>query len=117
MPAPGRRRGRARSESRAVGASHAALLMLATVRSSVATFVNVFISVYILLIFAHILSTWIRMGYSPTLARVQRFLFDICDPYLRIFRRFIPPLGPVDISPIVAVLVLVVINGVLMRVL
>ena len=84
--------------------------MLADIRSSVATFVDVFISVYILLIFAYILSTWVRLGYSPTLARVQRFLHDTCDPYLRIFRRFIPPLGPVDVSPIVGVLVLVVID-------
>lgn len=84
--------------------------MPAAVRSSVATFVDVFISVYILLIFAYILSTWLRLGYSPMLARVQRFLHDTCDPYLRIFRRFIPPLGPVDVSPIVAVIVLVVID-------
>lgn len=84
--------------------------MLADVRSSVATFVDVFISVYILLIFAYVLSMWLRLGYSPTLARVQRFLHETCDPYLRIFRRFIPLLGPVDVSPIVAVLVLVVID-------
>ena len=93
-----------------MGDTHAVLLMLADVRSSVATFVDVFISVYILLIFAYVLSMWLRLGYSPTLARVQRFLHETCDPYLRIFRRFIPLLGPVDVSPIVAVLVLVVID-------
>lgn len=102
-----------RSETVAVGDTHAVVLVLADVRSSAGTFVHVFISVYILLIFAYVLSSWVRVGYSPTLARVQRFLHDTCDPYLRIFRRFIPLLGPVDISPIVGVVVLVVIDQVL----
>ena len=47
-------------------------------------------------IFAYILTSWIRMPYSPWLNRIQRFLYDVCDPYLRLFRRFIPPLGPLD---------------------
>ena len=38
------------------------------------------------------------------------FLRDVCEPYLSIFRRFIPPIGPVDISPIVAVLVLQIVG-------
>ena len=48
-----------------------------------------------------------------------RFLHDVCDPYLRLFRRFLPPLGPVDLSPIVAVIALIVVerlvNGVLLE--
>jgi YggT family protein len=92
---------------------HAAVLVLADAQSWARRFVDVFISVYIVLIFAYILSSWVRVGYSPTLARVQRFLHDTCDPYLRIFRRFIPLLGPIDISPIVGVIVLVVIREVL----
>ena len=61
-----------------------------------------FICVYILLLFAYILTSWIRLPYRPWLNRVQRFLYDVCDPYLRIFRRFLPPLGPLDLSPMVA---------------
>ena len=80
---------------------------------SLAQFVRVFIFVYILLILAYIITSWIRLPYCPTLNRVQRFLYDVCDPYLRIFRRFIPPLGPLDLSPIVAIFVLFVLSGLL----
>ena len=96
-----------------MGANVSAMGALATfgvlgdTADSVQRFVDVFISVYILLLFAFIITSWIRLPYSPTLQRVQRFLWDVCDPYLRIFRRFIPPLGPIDLSPIVGVIVLV----------
>jgi YggT family protein len=81
---------------------------LADTATSVRRFVDVFIGVYILLVFAYILTSWIRLPYSPTLNRIQRFLYDVCDPYLRIFRRVLPPLGPLDLSPIVAVFVLII---------
>jgi uncharacterized protein YggT (Ycf19 family) len=100
-----------------VGEGYASVFVLSSATDKVQRFIDVFISVYILLIFAYILSTWLRLGYSPTLARVQRFLHDTCDPYLRLFRRFIPPLGPIDVSPIVAVVVLVVIMRVIDRIL
>jgi YggT family protein len=82
--------------------------LLADTATSVRRFVDVFIGVYILLVFAYILTSWIRLPYSPTLNRIQRFLYDVCDPYLRIFRRVLPPLGPLDLSPIVAVFVLII---------
>jgi len=78
--------------------------------TQVERFVSVFIDVYILMIFAYILTSWIRLPYSPWLNRVQRFLFDVSEPYLRLFRRVIPPFGPLDISPVVAVLVLVIVQ-------
>lgn len=70
-------------------------------------FVDVFVGVYVLLIVLYVLLSWVRLPYSPTLSRVQRFLHETCDPYLRLFRRIIPPLGPVDLSPLVAVFALV----------
>ena len=91
----------------------AALGLLFDVGSSLARFVQVFIFVYTLLLLAYIISSWIRLPYSPWLNRVQRFLYDVCDPYLRIFRRFIPPLGPIDLSPMVAIIVLFVLSSVL----
>jgi YggT family protein len=81
--------------------------------SQVERFVTVFIDVYILMIFAYILTSWIRLPYSPWLNRVQRFLYDVSEPYLRLFRRVIPPFGPLDISPVVAVLVLVIVQTLL----
>ena len=80
--------------------------------TQVELFVDVFISVYILLIFVYVLTSWIRLPYSPWLNRIQRFLFDVSEPYLRLFRRIIPPLGPLDLSPVVAVLVLVIVQQV-----
>jgi YggT family protein len=82
--------------------------LLADTASSIRRFVDVFIGVYILLVFAYILTSWIRLPYSPTLNRIQRFLYDVCDPYLRIFRRVLPPIGPLDLSPIVAIFVLII---------
>jgi uncharacterized protein YggT (Ycf19 family) len=95
----------------------AATAVLADVRTTIAHFVDVFLYVYIALIFAYILTTWLQLPHSSVLGRIQRFLFDVCDPYLRLFRRFVPPVGPLDLSPMVAMLVLVVIDRVVARVL
>ena len=80
---------------------------------SVQRFVDVFVLVYVLLIFAYILMSWFRLPYSPWLNRIQRFLYDVCEPYLRIFRRFVPQIGPIDLSPMVAVIALLVLQNVL----
>ena len=79
---------------------------------SVQSFVSVFIFVYTLLILAYILTSWIRLPYSPWLNRIQRFLYDVCDPYLRLFRRILPTFGPLDLSPVVAVAALVILGRV-----
>lgn len=84
---------------------------------ALANFVYVFLWVYLLLLFAYILTSWIRLPYQPWLNRVQRFLYDVCDPYLRIFRRFLPPLGPLDLSPMVAIFVLLIVQRVLVSLL
>ena len=82
--------------------------LLSDTVSSIESFVDVFVYVYILLILVYIILSWIRLPYSVWLNRIQRFLYDVCDPYLRLFRRFLPPLGPLDLSPMVGVIVLVV---------
>jgi YggT family protein len=84
--------------------------MLADTVSTIESFVDVFIGVYILLILAFIVLSWVRLPYSVWLNRIQRFLYDVCDPYLRLFRRFVPPLGPLDLSPMLAVVVLIVLQ-------
>jgi uncharacterized protein YggT (Ycf19 family) len=80
--------------------------LLADAVSAAQSFVSVFAGVYILLIFVYVLTSWVRLPYS--LAPVQRFLYDVCEPFLRLFRRVLPPLGPLDLSPIVAVVSLLV---------
>ncbi|HZC29950.1 MAG TPA: YggT family protein [Gaiellaceae bacterium] len=74
------------------------------------TFVNVFFVVYTLVLFAYIITSWIRLPYSPWLNRIQRFLNDVSEPYLRLFRRLLPSTGPLDLSPIVGFVVLIVLN-------
>ena len=96
-----------------MGATIATFGLLADAVSTAQDFVAVFFSVYILLIFVYVLTSWIRMPYS--LNWLQRFLYDVCEPYLRIFRRILPALGPLDVSPIVGVLVLVGVEQLVVR--
>jgi YggT family protein len=93
------------ANTRPMGASASVALLLDTA-SSVQQFVRVFVGIYILLIFIYILLSWIRVPYSRTFSAVQQFLDEVVSPYLRIFRGRIPTLGPIDLSPIVAVAVL-----------
>ena len=89
--------------------------MLLDAITQVELFLNVFIGVYVLVIFLYILTSWIQLPYS--LRPVQRFLYDVCEPYLRLFRRILPPLGPLDLSPIIAVLVLIGAEQIVVRLL
>jgi YggT family protein len=78
-------------------------ILLFDAASSANRFIDDFIWVYVLLIFAYVLTSWVRLPYSPWLRRIQDFLRDVCEPYLRLFRRVIPAFGPLDISPVVAI--------------
>ena len=95
----------------------ARFLLLADAISSVETFNNVFLGLYGLVILVYILTSWLRLPYSPTLNRIQRFLYDVCEPYLRLFRRLLPATGAIDLSPILALIALGVIDRFLIWVL
>jgi uncharacterized protein YggT (Ycf19 family) len=82
--------------------------LLADTATAVQRFVSVFVGVYVLLIFAYIILSWIRPPAS--LLPVVRFLDETTGPYLRLFRRFVPPLGPIDLSPIIAVFSLLILE-------
>ena len=81
--------------------------MLFSVVSAAMQLVTVSVYVYSLIIFLYILSSWVPLPYNRNLNWLRRFLFDACDPYLRLFRRVLPPLGAFDLSPIIAVIALV----------
>ena len=100
-----------------MGALSASSILLADWVSSVQNFVEVFTLVYFLLIFAYILTSWIRLPYSIWLNRIQRFLYDVCEPYLRIFRRFIPPFGPLDLSPMLGIFALFIVSRIVISLL
>ena len=80
--------------------------LLADAASAANQFIDVFIYVYVLLIFVYVLTSWVRLPYSPWVRRISDFLRDVCEPYLRLFRRILPALGPLDLSPVVAIIVL-----------
>jgi YggT family protein len=98
-----------------MGVSASSTLPVGDATSSVTTFIYVFTFVYTLTIFVYILTSWLRLPYSPTLNRVQRFLYDVCEPYLRLFRRFLPSFGGLDLSPMLGVIVLWVVEQVVVR--
>jgi YggT family protein len=90
-------------------------MYLAISRSDVADYVSTLAIVYIVLIFVRIIMSWIpRMPYNRYLAAFLQFVSDVTDPYLNLFRRFLPMvrLGPgaLDLSPIVATIVLIIVS-------
>ena len=92
-------------------------LVLADAISSIQNFVHVFILVYVLILFAYILLSWVRLPYSTWLNRLQRFLFDVSEPYLRIFRRLLPSFGGLDLSPMIAIFSLFIVDLVIQSIL
>ena len=96
------------------------MIVLATVREDIASFVSALILVYTILIFVYILTNLLfafggRMPYNRWATGLMGFLRDVCEPYLRIFRRFIPQFGPFDFSPIVAILLLQIVGGIIVN--
>jgi YggT family protein len=91
--------------------------LLADAVSAAQNFVWVFATVYTLVLFAYIITSWLRLPYSPWLNRIQRFLYDVSEPYLRLFRRILPSMGPLDLSPWIATIVLWVLASALIRIL
>jgi YggT family protein len=86
-------------------------MVIAALRDDIAGYISAVFLVYTLLIIAYILTSMFfafggRVPYSRWSSAVLGFLRDVCEPFLGFFRRFIPPLGPLDLSPIVAIFVL-----------
>lgn len=92
-------------------------LLLALTRNDIADYVNALFLVYLVLIFVRVLLSWIpRIPYNPYLRAVVDFVHQVTDPYLNLFRRFIPPVGgrglALDLSPILAIVVLLIVQAV-----
>ena len=91
-------------------------ILAAVTRDDVAGYISALVTVYSLIVVAYVISSLIfsfgvRMPYNRVLNGVLSFLRDVSEPYLRPFRRVIPQIGPLDISPIVALLVLQIGGG------
>jgi YggT family protein len=95
-------------------------VIIASAGDQIAGFVNALIGVYIIIIIAYIFTSMYfnvggRIPYSRWSRAILDFLRDVTEPYLSIFRRFIPPLGPLDLSPMIAVIVLIVVGEVVVQ--
>jgi uncharacterized protein YggT (Ycf19 family) len=92
------------------------VFFLASARTQVADFVGALVWVYTLLILAYILTQLFfsfggRVPFARWSSALLGFLRDVVEPYLAIFRRFIPPLGPFDLSPIIGIFLLQIVGG------
>jgi YggT family protein len=86
-------------------------------RSEIADYVEALFLVYLVLIFIRVLLSWVpRMPYNLYLRAAVRFVEETTDPYLNIFRRVIPPIGGrLDLSPILAILLLLIVQGIVVN--
>jgi YggT family protein len=92
--------------------------LLASTRGDIAGYVDALFLVYILIIFVYILfnlmfSLGLRVPYSRWSDALLGFLRDVSEPYLRLFRRFIPSVGMFDFSPMIAIFVLIILRTVI----
>jgi uncharacterized protein YggT (Ycf19 family) len=91
------------------------VIALGLSRADVADYVNALFTVYVVLIFANILISWLpRVPYNRPLRAVLDFITETTNPYLSLFRRFLPPLGgsgfALDLSPMLGIIVLLVLQ-------
>jgi YggT family protein len=95
-------------------------VILLTARTQIADFVSTLIYVYTLLIILHIViqllfSAGLRPPYNRATDTVLGFLREVCEPFLRIFRRLIPSFGGIDFSPLLAILTLSLFNSIVVQ--
>jgi len=96
------------------------ILLEATARNTIANYVAALFTVYIVLIFAYILlnllfSFGMRLPYARWSDVVLNFLRDVSEPYLRLFRKFIPPIGAFDFSPMIAIILLYIVQSLIVN--
>jgi YggT family protein len=92
------------------------MILFALTRGDVADYVSALFTVYIILIFLNILISWIpRMPYNRGLRASLDFITETTNPYLNLFRRFLPPIGgggfALDLSPIVGIFILFLVQA------
>lgn len=91
--------------------------LFALTRVDVADYVSALFLIYLILIFARILLSWIpRLPHNRYLQAAVGFVHEATDPYLNLFRRLLPPVGgggfALDLSPILAIIVLYIVQGI-----
>jgi YggT family protein len=91
--------------------------LIALTRGDIADYFAALVFVYLVLIIANVVLSWVQqfrpIPYNTTLRAVIGFIEDSTNPYLNLFRAWVPRIGPLDISPIVATIVLIVVGGII----
>jgi len=95
-------------------------MLLASARTQIADFLSTLIYVYTLLIILHIViqllfSAGLRPPYTRATNAVLGFLRDVCEPFLRIFRRVLPQFGGFDFSALLAIITLSLVNNIVVE--
>ena len=93
------------------------MILLASTRDTIADYVGAVFLVYLILIIIRVLLTWIpRLPYNRALRAAVGFIEEVTDPYLNLFRRFLPPIGggsfALDLSPILGIILLIIVQQV-----
>ena len=91
------------------------MTVVALTRGDIADYASALIFVYFVLIIANVVLSWVQqfrpIPYNMPLRAALGFIEDSTNPYLNVFRAWVPRIGPLDISPIVAILVLSIVGG------
>jgi YggT family protein len=90
------------------------MILLANLLYAVSRIVHFILNIYIWIIFAHVILSWIR---TPSLYQIRLILFKLTEPVLSPIRKFVPPykFGGLDISPIIAFVLILLIDTVVVR--
>ncbi len=96
-------------------------VIAASVRTNVADFLDALITVYVIIIIAWVVVSFlfsleVRIPYSRWSNAVLDFLRDVSEPFLRVFRRLPLRIGPLDLTPMVAILALQIGGGIIVSV-
>lgn len=87
------------------------------VREEIADFLGALLTVYVIIIIGWVILSFVfalgvRVPYNRVANGVMDFLRDTANPYLNLFRRLPLRIGPIDLSPVVAILVLQIVGGI-----
>jgi len=89
--------------------------------SFIASVVNIAFELYWLAIFGRIILSWVPLRSGTFAYRVYSVLYDATEPYLRLFRRYLPTIrfgnAALDLSPLVGLVVLVIVGRIIVTVL
>jgi YggT family protein len=84
-------------------------------------FVGYAFQTYTYILLARIIMSWISLPDNPVFNNIGRFVYDVTEPFLAVFRRVLPMVNlggaGLDLSPIIAFFVLRIMHGIVIQVL